>query len=105
MTAYPKRRSTSEIGIRIAPGASRSSFAGVVVRSALLQSAIGLAIGIPTAFAGSRILASQLYGIQPNDPVMIALAALLLGGAAFIAGLIPGLRAATIDPMRALRTE
>jgi len=77
----------------------------MVVRSALLQSAIGLAIGIPAAFAGSRVLAHKLYGVQPTDPWLTGLAALILAAAAFIAGLIPGLRAASIDPIRALRTE
>jgi predicted permease len=105
ITAYSVVRRTSEIGIRIALGASRPSVAGMVVRSALLQSAIGLAIGIPAAFAGSRVLAHKLYGVQPTDPWMTGLAALILAAAAFIAGLIPGLRAASIDPIRALRTE
>ncbi|HYL73439.1 MAG TPA: ABC transporter permease [Bryobacteraceae bacterium] len=105
ITAYSVVRRTSEIGVRIALGASRSDVAGMVVRSALLQTALGLAIGIPAAIAGARVLANQLYGIQPTDPLMLGLATLLLAACALVAGLIPGLRAASIDPIRALRTE
>jgi predicted permease len=105
ITAYSVVRRTSEIGVRIALGATRGDVAGMVVRSALLQTAIGLAIGIPAALAGAHILANQLYGIEPNDPIMLGVATVLLAFCALIAGLVPGLRAASIDPLRALRTD
>jgi predicted permease len=105
VTAYAVARRTSEIGIRMALGAGRQTVIGMVLRSAFLQAAIGLAIGIPAALAGARVLANQLFGIRPYDPWMLAGATLVLGLSALLASLIPAYRAAGIDPVRALRTE
>ena len=66
---------------------------------------IGLAIGVPAAIAAGRAITDQLYGVKPYDPVMLAVATLLLVVAAFLASVIPARRAADSDPMEALRNE
>ena len=105
ITAYSVARRTSEIGVRMALGANRQDVVGLVLKGAFSQIGIGLAIGIPIALLGGRLMASQLYGVGAYDPITIALAALLLGISAVIAGFVPARRAASIEPMRALRTE
>jgi predicted permease len=105
ITAYSVVRRTSEIGVRIALGASRADVVGMVLRSAVLQTGLGLAIGIPVALWGASILASQLYGVKAYDPLMLAGAAVTLGVCGLLAGLVPAFRAAGIDPIKALRTE
>jgi ABC-type antimicrobial peptide transport system permease subunit len=105
ITAYSVVRRTSEIGVRIALGASRADVVGMVLRSAALQTGLGLAIGVPVALWGASLLASQLYGVKAYDPLMLAGATIVLGVCGLVAGLIPALRAAGIDPIRALRTE
>jgi predicted permease len=105
VTSYSVARRTSEIGIRMALGANRGSVLSLVLRGALLQLGIGLAIGIPLALASGRLMSSQLYGVKSYDPLILALAALILAACALFAGFVPAQRAASIDPMRALRTE
>jgi len=105
VTAYTVVRRTPEIGIRMALGAARSHVIGTVMRGAMLQAVAGLAIGIPVAIFCVRYVKSQLYEITSvNVPVMaIAIGVLVLTAA--IAGIIPARRAASIDPVRALRIE
>jgi macrolide transport system ATP-binding/permease protein len=105
VTAYTVVRRTPEIGIRMALGAARSRVIGAVMRVAMLQAVAGLAIGIPVAIFCVRYVKSQLYEITSvNVPVMIiAIGVLVL--AAAIAGIIPARRAASIDPVQALRIE
>ncbi len=105
VTAYTVVRRTPEIGIRMALGAARSHVIGTVMRGAMLQAVIGLALGVPVAIFCVRYVKSQLYEITSvNVPVMaIAVGVLVL--AAAIAGIIPARRAASIDPVRALRIE
>jgi macrolide transport system ATP-binding/permease protein len=105
VTAYTVARRTPEIGIRMALGAARSRVIGTVMRGAMLQAVAGLAIGIPVAIFCVRYVKSQLYEITSvNVPVMtIAIGVLAL--AAAIASIIPARRAASIDPVRALRIE
>jgi macrolide transport system ATP-binding/permease protein len=105
VTAYTVVRRTPEIGIRMALGAARSRVIGTVMRGAMLQTVAGLVIGIPVAIFCVRYVKSQLYEItNANVPVMtIAIGVLVL--AAAIAGIIPARRAASIDPVRALRIE
>jgi predicted permease len=105
VTSYSVARRTSEIGIRMALGANRGSVLSLVLRGALLQLGIGLAIGIPLALASGRLMASLLYSVKSYDPLILTLAALVLAACALFAGFVPAQRAASIDPMRALRTE
>jgi predicted permease len=105
ITAYSVVRRTSEIGVRIALGASRADVVAIVLRSAVWQTGLGLAIGIPVALWGASVLASQLYGVNARDPWTLADATLILGFCGLVAGLVPAFRAAGIDPIRALRTE
>ncbi|HLK20710.1 MAG TPA: ABC transporter permease, partial [Bryobacteraceae bacterium] len=105
ITSYSVVRRTSEIGVRIALGASRATVVGLIIRSAVFQIGLGLALGIPVALWGGSILANRLYGVTANDPLLLAGAAIILGGCGLVAGLIPAFRASGIDPIRALRTE
>ena len=76
-----------------------------MLRTAFLQVGLGLAIGIPVALAGARLMADQLYGVSSYDPLSLAVAVVVLSIAAAVAGIIPARRAASIEPMVALRTE
>ena len=105
VTAYSVARRTSEFGIRMALGATRVNMLGLVLRGAMLQLAIGLAIGAPIALAGGRLLASQLYGVKSYDPIILGAAVLVLAACAVVAGLVPARRATKVDPMEALRYE
>jgi putative ABC transport system permease protein len=105
VTAYGVEQRTSEIGVRIALGADRRSVGAMVLRGAFWQVGIGLALGIPAAIGAGHLIASQLFDVRPWDPLMLLEAALLLGLAALIAGMIPARRATKVDPMVALRYE
>ncbi len=105
VTAYGVEQRTSEIGVRMALGADRGSMVALVLRGAFLQLAIGLVLGIPAAIGTGSLIASELYGVSPWDPLVLATVALVLGLAALPAALIPARRAASVDPMRALRSE
>ncbi|UWZ86652.1 ABC transporter permease [Occallatibacter riparius] len=103
--SYSVEQRTSEIGIRMALGANRGTVLGMVLRSAFLQVAIGLAIGIPTAILAGRAITDQLYAVKPYDPVILSLAVIVLGAAALIAAAIPARRAVNVNPTEALRAE
>jgi macrolide transport system ATP-binding/permease protein len=106
VTAYTVARRTSEIGIRMALGANRSSVVGMIMRGAMLQTAIGLAaIGIPVAWFCVRYIESQLYESKGMSLAVLTIATLTLIAAAAAAGLIPAQRAASTNPSQALRTE
>ena len=105
MMSYFVARRTSEIGIRMALGGTRSSVVAMVLHGALWQILIGLGLGIPAALFSGHLMASQLYGVGGYDPVALVSATLVLGLCATVAGFIPAHRAASIEPMQALRTE
>jgi predicted permease len=105
VTAYSVARRTPEIGVRMALGANRSSVVGMVMREAMLQAGIGLAIGIPIAWMCARFVQSQLYEVGGHDATVLVVAVAVLAFAACCAGLIPAQRAASTDPVKALRTE
>jgi macrolide transport system ATP-binding/permease protein len=103
VTAYSVVQRTPEIGIRMALGAERAAVIGMVLRGAMTQAIIGLAIGLPIALFGVRLVKSQLYETTNADFRVMASAIAVLALAAFFAGVIPARRAASIDPVRALR--
>ncbi len=103
--SYFVARRTSEIGIRMALGATRSSVVSLVLRSVVIQVALGLALGIPCALLAGHLMASQLYGVGAYDPWALTGATLVLALCATAAGFIPAQRASSIEPMKALRTE
>lgn len=105
VTAYGIARRTAEIGIRMALGAKRAGVTAMIIRSAMLQAMLGLALGIPAAMMCVRYVTSQLYEIKAINTGVLAVAVSIMIVAAALAGLIPALRAASIDPARALRTE
>lgn len=98
-------RRTAEIGIRMALGADRRRVLTMVLRRALLQAALGLAIGLPLALVEGTVLSSQLYGVTSRDPFVLSLAVIVLAASAGVAACSPALRAASIDPIKALRAE
>lgn len=89
----------------MALGADRGSVLAMVLREAFWQVGIGLALGIPAAIGAGHLIASQLFGVSPWDPLMLTEATLLLGLSALIAAVIPARRATRVDPMVALRYE
>jgi len=103
--SYFVARRTSEIGIRMVLGASRSGVLAMVLRSALGQLVVGLAIGVPATLLAGHLMASLLYRVGAYDPITLLAAISVLAACATIAGLIPARRAASIDPMKALRTD
>jgi ABC-type antimicrobial peptide transport system permease subunit len=105
VTSYTVARRTPEIGIRMALGAARASVVSMVLRDALVQAGIGLAIGIPVALVCVRFVKAQLYQASGVDYTVLAGATLALALAAFVAGLVPARRAASTDPVKALRSE
>ncbi|KAA6458703.1 ABC transporter permease [Acidobacteria bacterium AB60] len=105
VTAYTVVRRTPEIGIRMALGAARSRVIGMVMRGAMTQALVGLAIGVPVAVFCVRYVKSQLYEITSVNVPVMAMAVGVLMLAALVAGLIPARRAASIDPVRALRID
>jgi predicted permease len=105
LMAFVVARRTKEIGVRMALGAQPGNVLWLVMREVLILFAIGLAIGVPAAFAVGRYVAAQLYGVQANDPWVAGIALILLAVVAALAGLIPAKRASRIDPLLALRYE
>jgi predicted permease len=105
ITAYAVAQRTGEIGVRMALGAGRINVIQLVLRSAFQNVAFGLLLGIPLAVAAGRLISNQLYGVVNWDPAALLVAIGSLGVCAFVASIIPALRAASIAPLDALRTE
>jgi predicted permease len=103
--AFVVARRRKELGIRLALGAQPGFVIWLVMREVLVLLAIGLMIGVPAALALGRYVASQLYGIEPQDPAIALITVALLSVVSAAAGLIPAHRASRIDPILALRTE
>jgi predicted permease len=103
--AFVVARRTKELGVRMALGAKPASVIWLVMRDVLLLLALGLAIGIPAAFALGRFVAAQLYDIKVNDPGIAGASIVVLIVVASLAGFIPAQRASRIDPILALRYE
>lgn len=96
---------TKEIGIRVALGASRGLVFGDVLRRGLLPALAGGAIGMVAAIGAARAFRALLFDVEPADPASLAAGAVVLIGVAVAAALVPARRAATIDPVQALRAE
>jgi predicted permease len=105
LMAYNVARRTNEIGVRMALGAQRSVIGRMVLRETFGLVLVGVVIGVPAAWALSRVIASQLFGLSPHDPLTLGAVVLLLFAAGFLAGFVPSRRATNMDPMVALRHE
>ncbi len=103
--AYVVAQRTREIGVRMALGAARGDVVWLVMKDVLVLAAIGIAIGLPAALALTKLAKSQLFGIQPNDALTIALATVAIALVAALSGYVPARRATLVDPVRALRWE
>jgi ABC-type antimicrobial peptide transport system permease subunit len=105
VTAYTVAQRTSEIGIRMALGADRSRVVRLVLGEAFRRVLFGLILGVPLAIGAGRLIAAQLYGVSFWDPSALLLAGFALAACALVAAMSPANRAATLAPMRALRTD
>jgi putative ABC transport system permease protein len=103
--SYTVAQSTNEIGLRMALGAKQETVVGSVVRSALGTASAGIGIGLLAAFALTRTIAAFLYGVSPADPATAVGVAAVLLAVAGLAALLPALRAASVNPMTALRAD
>ncbi len=105
VVSYSVSQRTNEIGVRMALGADRLDVVRLILKQGMLFTGIGILIGLVLSFATTRVLAGLLYGIKPDDPLTFASVALFLGAVAFISCYVPARRAASLDPMKALRAE
>jgi predicted permease len=105
LISHSVKQRTHEIGVRIALGATRSKVLRILIQQGLRLVLIGLGIGLAAAFAVTRLLSSVLYGVKATDLLTFGGVSLLLAGVALFASYIPARRAATIEPMQALRSE
>ncbi len=103
--AYTVEQRTGEIGVRMALGAQTRDVLRLVVNQGMKPVVIGLAIGIVSAFALGRLIASQLYKVSSYNPALLGGATVLLAAIALVACLLPARRASMVDPIQALRTE
>jgi predicted permease len=103
--AYVVVRRTREIGIRMALGATRENVGWLILREVLRMAAVGLGIGLPLAYGVGRLVESQLFGVKASDPLVFVAAAAALASVAMLAGWLPARKAASVDPMVALRYE
>jgi ABC-type antimicrobial peptide transport system permease subunit len=103
VTAYIVAQRTNEIGLRMALGADRTRVIQLVLHGAFRRVGLGLLLGIPLAIGAGRLLATQLWGVKAWDPMALGVAGVSLAVCAFLAAIIPALRAAAIEPMDALR--
>lgn len=105
VVSYSISQRTNEIGVRMALGADRAAVVRVILRQGMRLTAIGIAIGIGLSLAATRLLADLLYGIKPADPATYAAVSLLLAVIALASCYFPARRAASTDPMTALRAD
>lgn len=103
--AYVVAQRTREIGVRMALGATRRDIVWLVMREVLVLVGVGIAAALPAAYLLTRFVKAQLYGVQPNDPIAMAVAVAGIAFVALFSGYVPARRATAIDPMRALRWE
>src|SRR6185503_1602603 len=105
VVSYTVSQRTREIGVKIALGADRADVLKSVLRQGLVLAAISLAIGIPASIGLTRLMGTLLFGVHPADPVTLAGVTLLTVAIALIACYVPARRAASVDPIVALRYQ
>jgi predicted permease len=103
--AYSVTRRTREMGIRMALGATRANIVGIVMREAAVMVSAGLGVGVPLALVLADLIRSQLFGLDPQDPLTLLGAALVLTMAGGLAGFVPAFRSSSVNPTTALRQE
>lgn len=103
--AYRVSRRTAEIGVRMALGAQRRQVLWMILRESMIIGVTGIAVGVPLAFAGARLLKSMLFGVTTKDPLAFVLALVGIAAVVLISALLPARRASSVDPMVALRYE
>jgi putative ABC transport system permease protein len=103
--SYIVSQRTSEIGVRLALGADPGHVAGMIVRQGGSVACAGVVVGLGLAYAGSRFVASLLYGVSARDPAVFAATTVLLSTVALVACWLPARRGARLNPLEALRTE
>jgi len=96
---------TSEIGMRMALGATQGNIIGMVLREGLVLMMVGLIAGLTAGLMAAKALASLFYGVRPMDPISIVVTVILIGAVSLLAGYVPARRAAKVDPMEALRSQ
>jgi ABC-type antimicrobial peptide transport system permease subunit len=105
VVAYSVALRRQEIGVRMALGATRGQISMLFLQRTLAAALIGVACGGAATLLVTRLLRSQLYGVEPNNPMTFLIAVLLLLMPVLVASLRPALQAASVDPVEALRTE
>lgn len=105
VVAYAVGQRSNEIGLRIALGASTGGVVRLVLWQGLALASIGLGLGLAASIAGTRLLQSMLFQVQPNDPWVYIAVSVMIGVVTLVAGYVPASRAAKIDPVAALRQE
>ena len=105
LMAYSVQQRTQEIGVRLALGAEGSSVRNMVIRQGMTLVAIGIAIGVASAFGLTQVMAGFLFGVTARDPLAFVLVPLVLGAVGLLGVWLPSRRAARVDPVLALRAE
>ncbi len=105
VVAYSVARRGPEIAIRMALGAERRQVRRMVLNESIRMAMAGVAVGVPMALVGTRLVQSVLFGLEPRDPVTLALATFIMVGVALVAAYIPARRASQVDPLVAIRSE
>jgi ABC-type antimicrobial peptide transport system permease subunit len=103
--AYAVACRTREIGIRMALGAHRKDVFALIMRQGVIQTALGVSVGVLLSLGVGRVLAQILYEVGPSDPFALISSSLLLATAALLACFLPARRATHVEPLQALRTE
>ena len=105
LMAYVVEQRTREIGVRLAVGATAGRVGAMVIRQGMVIAVLGVAIGLASALALTRVLAALLFGVTSRDPLVFATVPVLLALVALVGVWVPARRAARVSPLAALRTE
>ena len=105
LVSYATAQRTSELGLRIALGATKANLFGLVIQHSLTLVACGLGLGIAASFALTKALSSFLYGVAPTDPITLFGACVILMAVGVLAGYLPARKAANVDPLKALAAD